>query len=71
VKVERREKLSAAEWGQVTSRRPVVRKVQPPQKPHTSGPNVPGPPTRTPPVSTDNASRTAVFPGDGQALRTG
>jgi len=38
MKVERRRKLTRAEWRAITSARPVVRRIPPPEKPHTSAP---------------------------------
>jgi hypothetical protein len=36
MKREHREKLSSAEWRQITSRRPMVRRIPPPEHSYTS-----------------------------------
>ena len=36
MKREHRQKLSSAEWRQITSRRPMVRRIPPPEQSHTS-----------------------------------
>jgi hypothetical protein len=66
-----RRKLTRREWGMITSRRPVVRELPLPQRPDSPGPNVLGPPTRTPLPAIDDTWLTPGSLQSGQALWTG
>ena len=57
MRVEPCKKLSASKWRWITSRRPVVCRVPPPEKSQSPGPNAPGPPGRIPRLSSDNTLR--------------
>jgi hypothetical protein len=45
VKIERRRKLTRAEWERLTSARPVVRRIPPPDTPQTPAPRRAGQPS--------------------------
>ena len=63
-----RRKPTKAEWSQITSRRPVVRRIAPPEKPHRAGPNVPGGREAGQSASSDNTSRGPVPAERGMGL---